>query len=117
MSHFLVNPPKHPRCCLSPTRTDRPGTMKLSALALTASYSTTWRLPTYLAYILIPNAADLLDVGGTLRHILQRIPRELYLIFLVLGDFNVHTWVHSDSSNDLLSNEIPVTVRSIGSQC
>ena len=61
---------------------------------------------TYLTDILVANAANLLDIGGGLGNILQRVTGEGKLILLVLGDLDVNTLVHDDLADDLLTDEV-----------
>lgn len=61
---------------------------------------------TYLTDILVANTADLLDIGGGLGNILQRVSGEGKLILLVLGDLDIDTLVHDDLADDLLADEV-----------
>lgn len=54
----------------------------------------------------MPDLADLLDVGGALRHVLQAVTAEDKLILLGLGDLDVDTRVHGDVEYDLLADEV-----------
>lgn len=59
--------------------------------------------------ILVPDAADLLDVGGALRYVLERVAGDLQLILDVLGCLDVDALVHDDPADELLAQEVPVT--------
>lgn len=61
---------------------------------------------THLTDILVPHFAHLLDISRRLRHVLDRVTRQLQLILLVLARLNRHTRVHNDLANDLLANEV-----------
>lgn len=60
----------------------------------------------YLTDILVANTANLLDIGGGLGNILQRVTGEGKLILLVLGDLDIDTLVHLDATDDLLADEV-----------
>lgn len=60
----------------------------------------------YLSDILVSHPADLLDIGGTLRHVLQRVTREDELILLGGGSLNIDTRLHDNSANELLADEV-----------
>src|SRR4051794_23066123 len=61
---------------------------------------------TNLSDILVPHTADLLDVGGALRHVLEGNAGELELVLLVFRRLNVDARVHDDPPDDLLANEV-----------
>jgi hypothetical protein len=61
----------------------------------------------YLTDILVADLADLLNVGGTLRDVLDGVSAENELILLGLGSLNIDTRAHGDTANDLLANEVP----------
>ena len=56
--------------------------------------------------ILVPDAADLLDVGGTLGHVLEGVAGDLELILDVLGGLHVDAGVHCHAPYDLLTQEV-----------
>ena len=60
----------------------------------------------YLTDILVANAANLLDIGGGLGNILQRVTGEGKLILLVLGGLDIDTLVHLNATDDLLADEV-----------
>lgn len=61
---------------------------------------------TYLSDILVSYSADLLDIGGGLGNVLERVSEKLELVLLVLGGLNLDTWLHDDSADNLLTNEV-----------
>lgn len=65
---------------------------------------------TDLSNILVPHPTDLLNIRRALRHILQRISGDGQFVFLALRYLNINTFVHRDSSNNLLPQEISVTM-------
>jgi hypothetical protein len=50
----------------------------------------------------------LLNVGGGLGNVLERVAPELKLILLVLRWLDLDTWLHNDLSDNLLANEVSV---------
>lgn len=56
--------------------------------------------------ILVSYSADLLDVGGGLGDVFERVSGKGELVLDVLGLLNIDTLVHSDSSDNLLANEV-----------
>jgi hypothetical protein len=69
-------------------------------------YDGVWFGNLYLSDILVSHSADLLDVGSTLRHVLERVAREDELILLVGGNLDIDTLGHDDTADDLLSNKV-----------
>lgn len=61
---------------------------------------------TYLPDILVSHSADLLDIGCALRNVLERVTPQLQLILLVLRWLDLNTWLHDNSSDKLLTNEV-----------
>ena len=61
---------------------------------------------TYLTDILVPDTADLLDVGGTLGDTLQGVTGELELILDVGGGDNLNTGLGSHAADILLTQEV-----------
>lgn len=61
---------------------------------------------THLPDILVPDSADLLDVGSALRDILNRVTAEDQLILLVLGNLDIDTGAHDHPPDDLLADEV-----------
>ena len=61
---------------------------------------------TYLSDILVSYSADLLDVGSGLGNVLEGVSEELELILLVIGGLDLDTWLHDDSADNLLTNEV-----------
>jgi len=59
-----------------------------------------------LTDILVSDSADLLDVGGGLGDVLERVAKQDELILLVLGDLDLNTLVHDDPPDELLANEV-----------
>lgn len=60
----------------------------------------------HLPNILVPDSADLLDVGGTLRNILQRVTGELELILDVGRSDDLDTGLGSNTADVLLTEEV-----------
>lgn len=60
----------------------------------------------HLSDILVSHSADLLDIGGTLGHGLERVAGEDKLVLLVLGDLHVDALRHDHPSDNLLANEV-----------
>jgi hypothetical protein len=60
----------------------------------------------YLTNILVSDSADLLDICRALGNILQRVSAQLKLILLVLGNLDIDTWLHSNATDNLLSDEV-----------
>ena len=63
----------------------------------------------YLPDILVSHSADLLDVGGGLGNVLEGVAPQLQLILLVLRRLDLNTWLHNDSSDNLLANEVSIS--------
>jgi hypothetical protein len=61
---------------------------------------------TYLTDILVSHLADLLDIGGTLRDVLERVTLQNKLVLLGGGDLDLDTGAHDDSADQLLANEV-----------
>lgn len=61
---------------------------------------------TNLSDILVSHSADLLNIGRTLRNVLDGVTLEDELILLVLGRLNIDTLLHDNSSDDLLADEV-----------
>jgi len=61
---------------------------------------------TNLTDILVPHSADLLDVGGALGDVLERVAAQLQLVLLVLGGLDLDALVHDDPADDLLADEV-----------
>lgn len=59
-----------------------------------------------LSDILVSNSADLLNIGGALRDVLERVTEQLELILLVLGGLDFNAWLHDDSADDLFTKEV-----------
>lgn len=64
---------------------------------------------THLTDILVPDTADLLNVGGALGDSLQGVAGELELILDVGGGSDLNTGLSSDAANVLLTEEVTVT--------
>ena len=62
----------------------------------------------YLPDILVPDSADLLKVGGTLRNTLQRVTGELELILNVGRGDDIDTSLGSHATDVLLTEEVSV---------
>lgn len=60
----------------------------------------------YLSDILVSHPADLLDIGSTLRYVLDRVAREDKLVLLGGGDLNLDTGLHNNTADNLLANEV-----------
>ena len=65
----------------------------------------TYRI-TYLTDILVPDTADLLDVGGALGDVLQGVTGELELILDVGGGDDINTGAGSHTADVLLTQEV-----------
>lgn len=63
-------------------------------------------LSTYLTNILVSHLAGLLDIGSTLRHILQRVTLQDKLILLGGRNDDIDTSAHDDSADQLLTDEV-----------
>jgi hypothetical protein len=61
---------------------------------------------THLTDILVPDTADLLDVGGALGDSLQGVTGELELILDVGGGEDINTGLSSEAANVLLTQEV-----------
>ena len=48
----------------------------------------------------------MLDISGTLGHVLDRVPRQLQLILLVLAGLDLDTRPHDNLAHDLLADEV-----------
>jgi hypothetical protein len=64
------------------------------------------RLITHLTDILVPHFAHLLDISRRLRHVLDRVTRQLQLILLILARLNLNTRLHNNLADNLLANEV-----------
>lgn len=62
-----------------------------------------------LTDILVPHTADLLDVGGALRDVLEVVTGQLDLVLLVLGGDDLNTRPHGYAADELLAQEVPTT--------
>lgn len=60
----------------------------------------------YLSDILVSHSADLLDIGGALRHVLEGVAEQDKLILLGGGGLDFDTGLHNDAANDLLADEV-----------
>lgn len=60
----------------------------------------------YLPNILVAHSANLLDVGRALRNTIEGVAEQLQLILLVLRRLDLDTWLHDDSADDLLTDEV-----------
>lgn len=63
-------------------------------------------LITHLTDILVPHFAHLLDISRRLRHVLDRVTRQLQLILLVLARLDLDTRLHDDLADNLLADEV-----------
>lgn len=63
-------------------------------------------LITHLTDILVPHFAHLLDISRGLRHVLDRVTRQLQLILLVLARLDLDTGLHDDLAHNLLADEV-----------
>lgn len=90
------------QCCPSQRRTDRQGTRPISK----GREKRQCDARSYLSDILVSHPADLLDIGSTLRHVLQRVTREDELILLGGGSLNIDTRLHDNSADELLADEV-----------
>lgn len=103
-----------PRCCPSPRRRHRQGTVSRVSKCLHPPHlrptppGSSMYVPTHLPDILVPDFADLLDVGSALRDSLNRVTAEDELILLGLGDLDVDTVLHRHPPDDLLADEVAV---------
>lgn len=48
----------------------------------------------------------MLDIGGALGHVLDRVTRQLQLILLVLAGLDLNTWLHDNLADNLLADEV-----------
>ena len=62
---------------------------------------------TYLSDVLISDSTYLLDIGCTLRNILQRVSGKNQFVFLVFRYLHINAWMHYNPSYNLLANEVP----------
>lgn len=60
-----------------------------------------------LSDVLVSHPADLLDVCGGLGDGLEGVAGQDQLILLSLGDLDVNTGLHDDSTDELLADEVP----------
>ena len=60
----------------------------------------------YLSDILVPDLADLLNVGGALGDSLNGVTAQDELVLLRLGSLDVNAGLHGDAANDLLADEV-----------
>lgn len=60
----------------------------------------------YLTDILVADLADLLDIGGALGDVLERVAGEDELVLLGGGDSDLNTLGHGHAVDDLLANEV-----------
>lgn len=70
----------------------------------------------YLPDILVSYSANLLDVGGALRDVLEGVSEQDKLILLCRRHLNVNSWLHDNSSDDLLANEVSIFLSAPASQ-
>jgi hypothetical protein len=63
----------------------------------------------YLPDILVSYSADLLDVGGTLRDVLEGVSKQVELILLRRRHLDINTFLHDDPSDDLLADEVSMS--------
>lgn len=61
----------------------------------------------HLSNILISDSTYLLDIGCTLRNILQRVSSENQLVFLAFRYLYINALMHHNPPDNLLANEIP----------
>jgi len=71
-------------------------------IALLRNVQTVQELPN----ILVAHSADLLDICRTLGNILERVTEQLQLILLVFRRLDFDSWLHNDSADNLLTDEI-----------
>jgi hypothetical protein len=93
-----------PRCCPSPRRRDRPRTIKLKLV-----YGATFHYfphSTDLTDILVADSADLLDIGGALRHVLHRVSVQDDLVLDVGRSLNSDTREELDLADNLLTDKV-----------
>lgn len=60
----------------------------------------------YLSDILVADSADLLNVGGTLGDVLERVSRQLELVLDVGGGDDLNTRLGGDTAHNLLAKEV-----------
>ena len=65
---------------------------------------------TNLSDILVAHPADLLDIGRTLRDILEGVARQDELVLLRLGDLNVDTGPEGDVPHNLLADKVTASL-------
>lgn len=63
---------------------------------------------THLSDILVADSADLLNVGSTLRHTLERVSRELEFVLDIGRGDDLDTRLASHTAHDFLSEEVSV---------
>ena len=99
------------RCYPSPTRRDRQGTIKgtqVNRELAIRMHTCKWVKISHLPDILVPDSADLLDVGSTLRNILEGVSGQLELVLDVGGGDDLDTGLGSHTTNVLLAEEVSV---------
>ena len=69
------------------------------------------RKQSYLSNILVPDSANLLDIGSTLRNTLKGVSENLELILDIGGSNNLNTRVGRHTANVLLAQKVPIEKR------
>lgn len=70
---------------------------------------------TNLSDILVAHPADLLDIGRTLRDVLERVAQQDELVLLRLGDLDVDTGLEGDVADNLFADEVTTSPESASS--
>lgn len=71
----------------------------------------------HLSDILVPDSADLLDVGGALRDLLEVVAGDNELVLLGLGGLDVDALLHDNLPHDLLTQEVSVRSTIVSASC
>lgn len=106
--------PPRQECCPSPRRRYRPRTVS-SLLATASTCAPSAKGMTNLSDILVAHSADLLDIGRTLRHVLEGVAKQDELVLLRLGDLDVDTGLEGDVAHNLLADEVTASPESASS--
>jgi hypothetical protein len=74
-------------------------------------------MATHLPDILVPDPADLLNVGRALRDVLERVARKQELVLLGLGDLGLNTLAEDDLEKPLLADEVAAHPSAVCPSC
>lgn len=107
--------PPRQECCPSPRRRYRPRTVSSLLATASSTCAPSGKGMTNLSDILVAHSADLLDIGRTLRHVLEGVAKQDELVLLRLGDLDVDTGLEGDVADNLLSDEVTASPESASS--